>query len=297
MVQSKISLKELASVKRKVTESIDQYLNRFRLLKVRCFTQVPEHELVNMADRGLDYSIRKKLDTQYLRDIDQLADRVRRIERLKAEKSKAGRYHKKEKVSYIAVEGVSSDDEDIVDMSEVNVAELKPGPPYACKVLKPSNGKNLVEPEKIGKYVAKTYTFDVSKCDEVFDLLVKDGQIIVPQGLKDPPRTKEKRGFCKFHNFLGHKTHQCVLSRDLVQKALKEGRLQFGERPKMQVDSDPMKEEEALYVEPLECVMVETADGLVEVSKETSLAESFKVMMVETTEGFEKEDERRPESA
>jgi hypothetical protein len=39
------------------------------LLKARCFTQVPEHELVEMAAGGLGYSIRKKLDTQYLRDM------------------------------------------------------------------------------------------------------------------------------------------------------------------------------------------------------------------------------------
>ena len=38
MGQSKISPKELASVKRSSTESIDDYLNRFRLLKARCFT-------------------------------------------------------------------------------------------------------------------------------------------------------------------------------------------------------------------------------------------------------------------
>ena len=69
MGQTKISLKELASVKRRFTEPIDGYLNRFRLLKARCFTQVPEHELVKMAAGGLDYSIRKKLDTQYLRDM------------------------------------------------------------------------------------------------------------------------------------------------------------------------------------------------------------------------------------
>jgi hypothetical protein len=61
MGQSKISLKELASIKRKFTEPIDDYLNRFRLLKSRCFTVVPEHELVEMAAGGLDYSIRKKL--------------------------------------------------------------------------------------------------------------------------------------------------------------------------------------------------------------------------------------------
>ena len=49
MGQTKISLKELASVKRRFTELIDEYLNRFQLLKARCFTQVLEHELVEMA--------------------------------------------------------------------------------------------------------------------------------------------------------------------------------------------------------------------------------------------------------
>jgi len=74
--QSKSSLKELPSVRRKTHELIDDYLNRFRLLKARCFNIVPEHELVEMAVGGLNYSIRKKLNTQYLRDMAQLADRV-----------------------------------------------------------------------------------------------------------------------------------------------------------------------------------------------------------------------------
>ena len=86
MGQLKISLKELVSVKRSSTESIDDYLNRFRLLKARCFIQVPEHELVEMGTGGLYYSIRKKLDTQHLRDMAHLADRVQHVERLKAEK-------------------------------------------------------------------------------------------------------------------------------------------------------------------------------------------------------------------
>lgn len=81
-------MKELSSVKQKFVESIDDYLNRFRVLKIRSFTQVPEHELVEMAARGLDYSIRKKLDIQYLRDMAQLADKVRQVERLKVKKSK-----------------------------------------------------------------------------------------------------------------------------------------------------------------------------------------------------------------
>jgi len=50
MGQSKINLKELASVRRNSTESIDDYLNRFRLLKARCFTQVPEHEFISIGE-------------------------------------------------------------------------------------------------------------------------------------------------------------------------------------------------------------------------------------------------------
>ena len=95
MGQSKISLKELASVRRKVPESIDDYLNRFILLKSRCFTQVPEHDLVEMAAGNLDYSIRKKLDTQYLRDMAQLVDRVRQVEHLKDEKAMTSKLHKR----------------------------------------------------------------------------------------------------------------------------------------------------------------------------------------------------------
>ena len=84
---------------------------------------------------------------------------------------------------------------------EVNVDELKVGPLYACKPISPSKGKTIKEP-KNDIFSTKTYTFDVSKCDEIFDVLVSDGQIIVPPGSKNPPlEQKQKRGFCKYHNF------------------------------------------------------------------------------------------------
>lgn len=86
------------------------------------------------------------------------------------------------------------------------MAKLKPGPPYTYKLLKPSNGKKPIELIN-EKFVIKTYTFDVTMCDVIFDMLVSDGQIVIPKGLKTPPlEERKKKGFCKFHNFLGHKT-------------------------------------------------------------------------------------------
>ncbi|XP_050915346.1 uncharacterized protein LOC127130366 [Lathyrus oleraceus] len=213
------------------------------LLKAMCFTQVPEHELVEMAAGGLDYSIRKKLDTQYLRDMAQLADRVRQLERLKEENARA---NKNKRVAYVdfrnddegSCNGLSNFDE-----NEIYLAELKQRPPYACKVLAHSNGKNPIEPEKNDKFPKKTYTFDVTKYDEIFDLLVKDGHMIVPPGAKVPHlEQRKKRGFYKYHGFLGHKTSQCFLFRDLVQNSIQEGRLKFGDKTQsqMKVDYDPL---------------------------------------------------------
>ncbi|XP_058768711.1 uncharacterized protein LOC131642484 [Vicia villosa] len=130
---------------------------KFCLLKARCFTVVSEHQLVEMAAGGLDYSIRKKFDTQYMRDMAQLADRVAYVE-----------VHEGEPEIF--------EDQYGFEDYEVDLAELKEAGPYTCKMITPSNGKNPVEIEKNDKFPKKTYTFSITKCDEIFDLLVKVGQ-------------------------------------------------------------------------------------------------------------------------
>lgn len=62
---------------------------------------------------------------------------------------------------------------------------------------------------------------------------------------------RKKRGFCKYHKFLGYYTYQCVLFRDLVQNSLKDGRLKFGDKPKaiVQVESDLVLAKDENFVE------------------------------------------------
>ncbi|XP_058725924.1 uncharacterized protein LOC131597234 [Vicia villosa] len=99
---SKIILVELSNIKIRFAKTIDDYLNRFRSLKEKCFTQVLEHELVQMAAGGLDYSIRKNIDPTFVKSMSQLADRVRHLERLRLEKVRHTKAKaKKEKVAYI----------------------------------------------------------------------------------------------------------------------------------------------------------------------------------------------------
>lgn len=178
---------------------------------------------------------------------------------------------KKECAAYVDME-----DQDLIyevefghiEESEVDVVELKPSPPYVCKLLTPTSGKNPSEPKENDKFPKKTYTFDVTKCDEIFDLLVADGQVLTPLGAKVPPlEQRKKQGFCKYHNFLGCNTSQCFLFRDLVQNSLNEGRLMFAKgTPPMKIDFDPLDVEDASYVEPV-------ANNMVKITEDFDMAE------------------------
>jgi hypothetical protein len=261
---------------------------------------VPELELVEMAAGSLDCSIRQKLDTQHLRDMVQLADRVRHVERLRAEKARTQKHFRKEKVAFVSSKE-SNQEFDIafgdVEAKEVDIAELKSGPPYTCKSLRPSVGNNHVETSN-ERYVPKTYTFDVSKCEEIYDLLVADGQVVPHKDVKIPQR--QKRGFCKYHNFLGHNTSRCYLFRDLVQKGLNEGRLKFGNKPKpqIQVDSDHLKDARMMYIDIAGYNMVETIidaiDNLFVEAKGEAETEVAECQMVDVRKDAEYAEETDP---
>jgi len=94
---------------------------------------------------------------------------------------------------------------------------------------------------------------------------VVDGIILVPKILKLPPmEQRKKRGFRKFHGFLGHNLSRCTRFRDSVQKALDEGRLKFGDKSKqpMQVDFDPLKNVDSMYAKVVGINMVDVSEEL-----------------------------------
>ncbi|RYQ84385.1 hypothetical protein Ahy_B10g103647 [Arachis hypogaea] len=93
--------------------------------------------------------------------------------------------------------------------------------------------------------------FDISKSDQIFDVLLKDKQLILPEG-KTLLSVKNLKGkpFCKFHQATSHSTNSYVRFRDLIQEAIMEGRLKFDDGKKeRKVDTDPFKAD-ASFVEP-----------------------------------------------
>nr|KYP38616.1 Retrovirus-related Pol polyprotein from transposon opus [Cajanus cajan] len=63
--ETKVTIVDLMNIKRQNHETLDDYLNRFRQLKSRCYTNIPEHELVKISAIGLDFSIFCKYHNMY----------------------------------------------------------------------------------------------------------------------------------------------------------------------------------------------------------------------------------------
>jgi hypothetical protein len=119
------------------------------------------------------------------------------------------------------VERDNSDDEStyICTAELVWPTKVKPSP---CSSLQPVQ-KNQQE--------EVTFTFNVTKCDKVFDELVKSGNIKVTHKL--PPLDELKRcAYCKWHNSFSH-TNDCNIFCRQTQSAINEGLLSFQD---MQVD-------------------------------------------------------------
>ena len=55
------------------------------------------------------------------------------------------------------------EDDDQDDLNEAFVVELKSGPPYVCAFLKSIKGKEKANPSS-----SKTYTFDITKANQIF---------------------------------------------------------------------------------------------------------------------------------
>jgi hypothetical protein len=72
------------------------------------------------------------------------------------------------------------------------------------------------------------FTFNVGKCDKIFDELLKNGNIKIDY-IVPPTDELKRRAYCKWHNSFSHATNDCNVFRRQIQSAINEGRLKFQE--------------------------------------------------------------------
>jgi hypothetical protein len=117
--------------------------------------------------------------------------------------------------------------------NEICVAEWDEkhrGKPISCSFLEPNEGRSDV----------MRYTFDVSKCDHLFDLLHRGGVIQLTEGHIIPSTDiLVKKTYCKWHDSYTHTTIKCNYFQRQVQSVINDGRLTLGDGGKMKLDMNP----------------------------------------------------------
>ena len=86
---------------------------------------------------------------------------------------------------------------------------------------KPSSCASLNPVQKNRKEEMR-FTFDVSKCNRIFDELLRLGHIKITHVIP-PLEELKRRAYCKFHNSHSHATNDCNVFRRQVQSAMNEG--------------------------------------------------------------------------
>jgi hypothetical protein len=121
----------------------------------------------------------------------------------------------------------AEEDEDPAEDQEVAVAEwTRTAVPVSCKWVKQPGPP-------------KGFDFDLSKTEQIFDLLLKEKQLKLPEGHKIPTSQEMNgRPYCKWHHTFTHATNDCKVLRAQIQMAIESGRLIFGQFA-MKVDTHP----------------------------------------------------------
>src|SRR6185312_7429920 len=89
------------------------------------------------------------------------------------------------------------------------------------------------------KGLVKGFDIDVAKAEQIFDLLLKEKQLKLPENHK-LPTTQELRGrpYCKWHHSFTHATNDYKELRRQIQSAIEQGRLILSQHT-MKVDRQP----------------------------------------------------------
>jgi hypothetical protein len=81
------------------------------------------------------------------------------------------------------------------------------------------------------------FTFNITKCDKLFDELLKHGNIKLSHVIP-PVEQLEGRVYCKWHGSFLHNTNDCVVFRRQIQSAINEGRLRI--QKDVKIDRPPI---------------------------------------------------------
>jgi hypothetical protein len=196
---------DLTTLRQRNNETPMEFLRRFKETKSMCFSlNLPDDQLAGMVVAGMLPTIREKLFGMEFDNLGQLSHRLSLMSNQAYGFKIDSRFAKHSDVADIynqflerVDQGEESDDEE-----EIAAAEIVSGK------------EPLTVNQRWIKQAKGTYDFDVTKADKLFEFLVKEGRIKLPDGhfMLRPDGVKEKR-YCGVHDRNSHSINECRVFR------------------------------------------------------------------------------------
>jgi hypothetical protein len=172
-----LDLVDLVALRQAKDESVNDYIRRFQDTRNRCFQiHLVEKQLAGLAFNGLRYYLKERLEGIQFFTLAQLHQRALACESRSKETAKTIRHN----VHIVECDQSSSDDES----TEAYAAEMvrpKQDKSSACSSLQSVQKKRQEEVK---------FTFNVGKCDKIFDELLKNNNIKINHTVPSIVRTK-----------------------------------------------------------------------------------------------------------
>ncbi|KAK9676969.1 hypothetical protein RND81_11G112900 [Saponaria officinalis] len=192
-----------------------------------CHLNLPEGEFIKIAQNGLSIPFRKRFDGSIFRDFIELIECVIKYEQVLLEESR------QKHQAFHTVDVIDEMD----NACEVSYAEVVKGPPFQCTLLEK---KEVIANRDMKNTKRRTYTFDLTKLEDIFWFLHSNGKIKLKGNHKIPQKQDIKgKTYCLWHNATTHTTNNCVVFRNVLQDLLDEGQLQFASNESVKADDDP----------------------------------------------------------
>jgi hypothetical protein len=186
-------LTDLVKLRQHNDESVESFVQRLRDVKNKCYSLVlDDRQLANLAFQGLLPHLKDRYASQEFESMSHLVQRISDQDTRVLEPKK----NWNKKVSFVdEVEDSDSDEEPVIGFAEWVKNKRLISCPFGQK-----------EPDK--------FTFDITKTDKIFDLLLQEGQIkLSPNHVIPSADELKKILYCKWHNATSHSTNECKVLR------------------------------------------------------------------------------------
>jgi hypothetical protein len=172
---AELRLSHLTAIKQKHNELVTDYIKRIKDTINHCFNlNISDKDLVDLAYSGLLSHLREKLEGHVFFDVSQVLQRALDCEsRAKESRSftRSGDKPRNERLINMVEYVNESSDEEEADMCIAEWSWVSKSKPFICSSLKSIFKSRQDEIH---------FTFNVTKCDRIFDYLLQEKQIKLP---------------------------------------------------------------------------------------------------------------------